>query len=75
MFKDGGLETMTGRLYINNGADTTGVAVYAKNLNNVTVTADIEVYTMDTIWQAPVANAARNFTNSLYNLLDALIDI
>ncbi|KAL7702989.1 beta-fructofuranosidase [Lotmaria passim] len=75
VFKDGGLETMTGRLYINNGADTTGVAVYAKNLNNVTVTADIEVYTMDTIWQAPVANAARNFTNSLYNLLDALIDI
>jgi sucrose-6-phosphate hydrolase SacC (GH32 family) len=74
VFKDGGLETMTARLYINNGADTTGVAVYAKNMGGVSVTADVEVYTMDTIWKAPVANAAKNFTNSLYNLLDTLID-
>ncbi|KPI82662.1 putative beta-fructofuranosidase [Leptomonas seymouri] len=75
IFKDGGLETMTGRLYIDNGASTTGVAVYAKNIGKVTVTADVAVYTMDTIWKAPEANAAKNFTNSLYNLLDTLIDV
>ncbi|KAL0530268.1 hypothetical protein Q4I28_000820 [Leishmania naiffi] len=73
VFKDEGLETLTGRLYIDNGADTTGVAVYARNAGTVTV--DIEVYTMDTIWKAPTPNAARNFTNSLYNLLDTLIDV
>ncbi|KPA75473.1 putative beta-fructofuranosidase [Leptomonas pyrrhocoris] len=75
IFKDGGLETMTSRLYIDNGDDTTGVAVYAKNTGAATVTASVEVYTMDTIWKAPVANAAKNFTNSLYNLLDTLIDV
>ncbi|KAG5512170.1 hypothetical protein GH5_07651 [Leishmania sp. Ghana 2012 LV757] len=73
IFKDEGLETVTGRLYIDNGADTTGIAVYARNTGAVTV--DIEVYTMDTIWKAPTPNAAKTFTDSLYKLLDTLIDV
>nr|AJS10362.1 secretory invertase [Leishmania donovani] len=73
IFKDEGLETLTGRLYIDNGADTTGIAVYARNAGAVTV--DVEVYTMDTIWKASTPNAAKNFTDSLYNLLDTLIAV
>ncbi|GET85635.1 sucrose hydrolase-like protein [Leishmania tarentolae] len=72
VFKDDGLETLTGRLYIDNSADTTGIAVYARNAGDVT--ANIEVYTMDSIWAPPKRSAVKNFTDSLYNLLDTLVD-
>ncbi|KAG5511629.1 hypothetical protein JKF63_07225 [Porcisia hertigi] len=72
VFKDKGLETVTGRLYINNGTNSTGIAVYAKNAGAVTV--NVEVYTMDTIWKPNTPNALKNFTNALHALLDTLIE-
>lgn len=73
IFKDGGLETLSGRIYIDDGDKATGIALYARNAG--TVTASVTVYTMDTVWKPATQSAVRNFTDSLYNLLDALVDV
>ncbi|KAG5467179.1 hypothetical protein CUR178_00820 [Leishmania enriettii] len=73
VFKDGGLETMTGRLYLPRGASQTGIAVYAKNMDNVIVTAAAEIFSMDAAFAADAGpNLIRHYTNSYYNLLSAM---
>lgn len=76
IFKDDGLETLTGRIYIEGGVDHSGVSVYTKNMGARGATADVIVYSMDSLWAAePQPNVVRNFTNSLYDLLSTLVDI
>ncbi|CAG9582415.1 beta-fructofuranosidase-like protein [Leishmania major strain Friedlin] len=73
VFKDGGLETMTGRLYLPGGESQTGIAVYSKNMGSVTVTASAEIFSMDSAFAAEAGpNLIRNYANSYYNLLTAL---
>lgn len=75
VFKDGGLETMTGRLYLPDGAAQTYMALYTKNLDGVAVTASVDVFTMDTAWAADQGpSVLRNYTNSLYDFLSFLTD-
>lgn len=75
IFKDDGLETLTGRLYIPDGVAHSGVSVYTRNMGTG-ATADVIVYAMESTWATPQpANAVRNFTNSLYDLLSTLVDI
>ncbi|CAJ1992873.1 beta-fructofuranosidase [Leishmania donovani] len=73
VFKDGGLETMTGRLYLPGGESQTGIAVYSKNMGSITVTASAEIFSMDSAFAAEAGpNLIRTYTNSYYNLLSAL---
>jgi sucrose-6-phosphate hydrolase SacC (GH32 family) len=75
VFKDDGLETMTGRLYLPSGVAQTYMALYTKNLDSVTVTASVDVFTMDTAWAADKGpDVVRNYTNSLYDLLSFLME-
>lgn len=76
VYKDDGLQTLSGRLYIADGTQHSGISVYARNMGGNTVTADVVVYSMDSIWAKPEpANVVRNFTNSLYDLLSTLVDV
>lgn len=73
VFKDDGLETLSGHIYLEANPDQTGIAVFAKNLDGVT--ASIDVYTMDDIWEGPAPpTVVDNFTNSLNALLTTLVD-
>ncbi|KAG5492484.1 hypothetical protein JKF63_01062 [Porcisia hertigi] len=73
VFKDGGLETVTGRLYLPGGASQTGIAVYAKNMGTVTITASAEVFSMNSAFATDSGPASdRAYTNSRYNLLSVL---
>lgn len=73
VFKDDGLETLSGHIYLEANPDQTGIAVYAKNLDGVT--ASIDVYTMDDIWEGPAPpTVVDNFTDSLNALLTNLIN-
>ncbi|KPI86344.1 beta-fructofuranosidase-like protein [Leptomonas seymouri] len=73
VFKDGGLETITGRLYLPDGEAQTHIGLYTKNLDHVTVTASVDVYAMGTVWAADKgAGANRAYTNSLYNLIGSV---
>ncbi|KPA85929.1 beta-fructofuranosidase-like protein [Leptomonas pyrrhocoris] len=74
VFKDGGLETMTGRLYLPDGEAQTHIALYTKNLDHVMVTASAEVFTMDTVWAGKPTDVVRSYTDSVYNFLSFLTD-
>eukprot|EP00796_Vickermania_ingenoplastis_P000022 gene22-biopygen33 len=72
-FKDGGLETISGHVYLPDAPEQTGIAVYSKNMGAVTV--DLTVYTMGDIWAAPEPpSAVTNFTDSLNTLLTNLVE-
>lgn len=71
VFKDDGLETLTGRVYV--PANQNGIALLAKNLKNVT--ARVEVFTMGSIWPSePVYDSAleRRVTTYTTNHKDIL---
>ncbi|KAG5466649.1 hypothetical protein LSCM1_00818 [Leishmania martiniquensis] len=73
VFKDSGLETMTGRLYLPGGASQTGIAVYAKNMANVTVTASADIFSMRAAFVADDGlNVIRRYTNRYHDLLSSL---
>ncbi|CAD2220183.1 Glycosyl hydrolases family 32 N-terminal domain/Glycosyl hydrolases family 32 C terminal, putative [Angomonas deanei] len=74
IFKDGGLETLTGRLYIPDGVNQTGIALYARNMGSATVTANVTVFTVDSIWETPKPTALKNFTDSMYGFLASLLN-
>lgn len=73
VYKDDGLEVMSARVYIPAGDASAGIALYQKNLGAATVTADIDVYSMGSIWHAAQPSAVTNFTNALNGLLTALV--
>lgn len=74
VYKDGGLETMSGRLYLDDpDSQLTGISLFTRNIPDGTVTASVQVYTMGSIWKAEQPNEVRNFTNSLYDLLYSLV--
>ncbi|CAJ1036001.1 putative Glycosyl hydrolase family 32 N-terminal domain/Glycosyl hydrolase family 32 C terminal [Leishmania shawi] len=73
VFKDGGLETMTGSLYLPRGESQTGIAVYTKNMGSVTVTASAEIFSLGSAFTADTdPKLIRSYTNSYYNLLSAM---
>ncbi|CAD2220182.1 beta-fructofuranosidase [Angomonas deanei] len=75
IFKDGGLETLTGRLYIPDGEEQTGISLYARNMGSATVTANVTVFTLDSIWDIPANNAVRNLTDASYDLLAKVLKV
>lgn len=73
VFKDDGLESISGHVYLEAAPDQTGIALYTKNLDGVT--ASVDVYTMDDIWEGPAPpSVVDNFTDSLNALLTTLME-
>ncbi|CCW71032.1 unnamed protein product [Phytomonas sp. Hart1] len=50
VFKDDGLQIISGRVYIPDGVAHSGVALYTRNTGDVPVTANIQVFSMSSIW-------------------------
>ncbi|CCW71252.1 unnamed protein product [Phytomonas sp. Hart1] len=50
VFKDDGLQTISGRVYIPDGVAHSGVGLYTRNTGDVPVSANIQVFSMGSIW-------------------------
>lgn len=72
VYKDGGLEVLSGRVYLPLDTEQDGIAVFARNMG--AVTADVRVFTMDSIFVEEKPNVIRNYTNSLYDLLTTMVN-
>ncbi|CCW70124.1 unnamed protein product [Phytomonas sp. Hart1] len=50
VFKDDGLQAISGRMYIPDGVAHSGVGLYTRNTGDVPVSANIQVFSMDSMW-------------------------
>lgn len=69
VYKDGGIQAVSGLLSVSSDNNNTGISLFAKNMQGSTLMADFEVFSMSSIWGSEGVDLVREYVDDLGTLL------